>query len=739
MAVSACSASVDDANGNPVPDETISPTSDCASLSGVSNGGDGTYSFTASDLTTAGDCDVNAAVGVILAPLNDTFTITVNAGATANVDFSVDTPVSVDTGYTTAYATFTDANGNTKPGLTVAFTAGHGTVGATSDDGNGDYSATISALTVAGTYSASVSGDGVGDSTSFTVTAGAPASLTITGATSPVPPDGSTPSYVDFSIVDQYGNGLAGLSPSVVTTLGTVTGTSDLGGGSYQSTVVSSTGGTATVTASLGGLSDSTTVLFESVCDNDPDPAGGTNGCPIVGSIEVTVIYDTTKTPVAGAFVQVGDAPGDPFSGNSGYADASGVITFSDGALSGPITVTAGIEGSSTWAFKSIAEVDASEIVIPLNQQVRTATDMVQISGTISGIDNSNNDGNLDAGIVVPSLTMDDLLALNLDTLLAPDVTRSIPLVGDTAVPGNIYVPSQRELYVLTFEFTPYYQQVERNTPIDVFCLSGRVPVSDVLDILQNGGELSDIIGLLTFKEAGLLGDQTFSGPTGGVNFGVTNTVSSNLTVNVGNLPAGAGEIYVASVADIDNLGGLGQLVPMGFNIVTGSGSPQVTTITKSGAFASYNTIAGVAALAATGSGISTQVQRSGLEARPATATVNSFFNIISGMTQAGTDLSFNDPESATSVGFDLQLSSVYLDMSTPLYKWDVLADDVAFTLPTLPSGVSPLVSSQIYAWEASAFGLTLNGSFDYNEFAFDDYREWLTHFTYNKAFILAP
>ena len=58
------------------------------------------------------------------------------------------------------------------------------------------------------------------------------------------------------------------------------------------------------------------------------------------GALRVVVLDARSRTPLPGAFVQVGPAPGSPFAGNSGATASDGSIAFADPALVGPQTVT---------------------------------------------------------------------------------------------------------------------------------------------------------------------------------------------------------------------------------------------------------------------------------------------------------------------------------------------------------------------------------------------------------------
>lgn len=750
VGTSTCTLSVADQYGNPNVNQTITTGNTCGGVeSAVSEPGGGNYAFDVNDLRTAMDCEVTAEAGAA----SDNSLISIIPGATDTVSFSIGSPVSADVGQTTADAFVEDQWGNGKAGLTVNFYADLGTIGATSDLGGGNYSSVISDLRTAGIYNASATAEGKDDSGSFTVTAGAPFAMDVS-ATSPHLADGVDASSVTATLTDNWSNPIAGQAVVVTSTLGTVASVNDNGNGTYSTSITSLDSGLATVEASVGGVFDQTTVEF--MCYAPPPAEGGTNGCPIEGKVEVTVIDDETKLPIAGAFVQVGPAPGDPFGGNSGTADGSGVISFTHVDLTGSQTITAGVPGSTYYSFLTVAEVDANRIVMPLKLQGRVPSATSSINGDVGGFSTSDNDGWLDMGLVMPTLTMADLLTLDLDAMLAPEVPRQavgpLGITIDVDVPGNIYAPNQWERidYVLpgikvTLDFTPYEQlQVETGADHTFYCLAGRVPDQATVDEMTGPDpDLLNVIDLMNFTKVGMSAS-TYIGGNQTVNFSLTNNMTGSISVTVDNTPVGAGEVYMIAIADLDDLGGRGELAPMGFTAVPSGASytRSLATVEKTGNFAGSGTVVGSAALL--DSGITTQIQRDPGSA----ATLNTFFNIISGMSQATVTFTFDDPYRSSgtpSPDMDAQLSSIYLKNGDILtYQWDVLAADTGFDLPELPLTGSnyPLTNpvttpeTDLLYWEASGYALTLNGSFNFDEFAFDDINTWITHFTYNKRAI---
>lgn len=374
--------------------------------------------------------------------------------------------------------------------------------------------------------------------------------------------------------------------------------------------------------------------------------------------------------------------------------------------------------------------------------------DTSNISGDVSGFTTVNNDGIFDAGLVIPAFSIDSVLTLNYEMLLGDYVTRQLPLGQTADLPGNIYAPTQTELLFVTIAFAPYMGlHVETNKYHDLFCLAGNIPLTDMLDLLtQPNPDLADAVGLLNFTNVGITQDHYITGDTV-IDFSLTNDTNYNLTINVDNTPLNS-DVYLVTVADIDELSGLGRLVPMGVSMVEG-GTPSsevLSTIDQSGEFAAYDIVAGAAITDNLSVGITTQVQRSGLSSG-STATLDSFFDFITGMTQVGDHFSFTSPENSVSPEMNIQVSAITLVIvgeEVGKYQWDIIGEGTSFDLPDLPltgdeyplshPALTPEPDS-LY-WEVSGYGLTLASGFDYNNFAFEDIISWLTHFSFTQISI---
>ena len=175
-----------------------------------------------------------------------------------------------------------DASNNniSSGGDAVAFSATAGTVSATTDNGNGTYTATWTAPSSIGsgtaTVTATLGGTAVGTAVSasasvVTLTAGSvnAAHSTISPLTAAKFADGVSTQVITVQARDALNNirTTGGDTVTFSATAGTLTGTNDIGNGTYTTTwtAPSSIGsGTATVTATLGGTAVGTAVSASS-------------------------------------------------------------------------------------------------------------------------------------------------------------------------------------------------------------------------------------------------------------------------------------------------------------------------------------------------------------------------------------------------------------------------------------------------------------------------------------------
>lgn len=117
------------------------------------------------------------------------------------------------------------------------------------------------------------------------------------------------------------------------------------------------TAGTADVRVTTTGVTQESRRAFTYLATADPF-AGGMGGGPIDGQLNIVVVDAYTKNGVPDAFVAVGDVATTAFKGRT---DNLGQITFSDPALTGPVTVTA---AAASYESAMFVDFDARDLTI---------------------------------------------------------------------------------------------------------------------------------------------------------------------------------------------------------------------------------------------------------------------------------------------------------------------------------------------------------------------------------------
>ena len=486
------------------------------------------------------------------------------------------------------------------------------------------------------------------------------------------------------------------------------------------------------------------------------DPEGGVGGGELAGTLTVTVIDAVSAQPVSGAYCQVGPAPGVPFANNLALTNASGIATFTSGALYGPQTVTVGKSGYNAL---TIFDVNAPQMILPIGlKDFEPAKALYQ--GDISGMTISNFDDSLDISIVLPSLSIEDLTSFANFGQFAPVVVEPFPLIGDQQLPGNVYMPSQLIIFPVVIDRTPYYLWLPDQTTQDLFTFYGRVSTSALLDLLgSDDPDLLPIIQSFNLRRYGIVEGVAVNGPATR-NISLTNNAAKNLRVRVANTMPGT-SVFVFGAADLDQMSGLGRLVPTGFNGLAGGGAPSVltvATIVAGGAFAGQNYVAGAlqsdtAAVALANSFV---VDRRGL-APGDTAVVQTFMKPPS-LIAGGEFLSWSLIENpGVSPGPDLHFASLdlvkvipdtnpgaqpgdTLEIPTTLWSFILPSRANSFEVPQLGGAApAPIVDpgtttdNDRLDWSVVGAALELDPAFNYNSWDLVDRAREGTHFAWNS------
>ena len=314
-----------------------------------------------------------------------------------------------------------------------------------------------------------------------------------------------------------------------------------------------------------------------------------TGGCDIAGDVKAVLTDATTGAPIAGGWLMVGTDPdarlqtvavdgvrGLPGIASPAASDPGGAPALHDygDTLRGPVTLTVGAEG---YENVTLAGLNASMITVPLRPVDPPAPADTTVSGRMSDFESLRVDGEIDAGLVVGSFDIAFLATFDTSRLFSRSncwdpLTQGLAadLLGELALPGNIFVPSQRESLVLLPVSVAEHRFVLDPQPLgrdDIVAISGKVPSADLIDLLTNGGSVESVLPLLRMNEIGVARDQDIVGPVNDLAIPLTQPLNANARCSVENAPVGA-TVLCVSAGDWSGANGSGRLFPMGFNSI---------------------------------------------------------------------------------------------------------------------------------------------------------------------------
>jgi len=460
------------------------------------------------------------------------------------------------------------------------------------------------------------------------------------------------------------------------------------------------------------------------------DPPGGTGGGPVQGSLHVQVVADGSGTPIPGAFVMVGPRPGDPIADNWGLTGSSGEIAFSEPTLVGPVTVTAGAAGY-TWF--TICSVDAADLVLPL-RPVTMSSPGYRVGDFVSGIDVNNGsfhygDGQVDLALVIPAMQVSSLLSFDMAGLMGPP--EIIEILGQQfEVPSNLFLPQQWELFIeIIKDHYALYLPAGTHT---LTAISARVP----LEALLNSSDVMDLLPLMQWREIDIR-EVNITGDTNDADLTVDPDLQQTVTLNLANLPENS-TAWCFSVGDLENLSGLGRLVPLGvssFACPAGggpcAGDVRLTTTPATGEFAGMAYFPAVA--------INTPDTADGLvllqrAAHPQNYSedMTTWFRFLD-LSHDGGAFAWTDAENPASGSppVHVQLARI-ADAGTGEVHWEFMVPggQFQFEAPSLPPEAPPSPApGSTCTWDQVAIGLGYDlPAFDFNSFAFSDIYAHASH-----------
>ncbi len=381
-----------DANGNNLTSggATVLLATDLGTLSGVSDVGDGTYTATLTSGTTAGTATISGTLNGVGNAITDTATVDFSAGAavvgTTTISAAT-SPITAD-GVTTSLITVQaeDVHGNALAvgGATVTLATTLGTLGSVTDHANGTYTATLTSATTAGTATISGTLNGVGNAITdtaavvFTAGAAVAATTTISAAPTSVVANGTSASTITVHAKDANGNPLS-VGGDIVTigvalnSLGSVSGVTDVGDGTYTALVTSTTTGDATVVATMNGttIPGTATVTFI--------PGVADAGLTTISAASSPITADGVSTSVI--TVQAEDAHGNDLTAGGDTV----TLATTAGTLSTPVFDNTDGTYTATLTSATIAGTATISGFINTNAITDTATVVFSAGAAVVG------------------------------------------------------------------------------------------------------------------------------------------------------------------------------------------------------------------------------------------------------------------------------------------------------------------------------------------------------------------
>jgi hypothetical protein len=177
-----------------------------------------------------------------------------------------------------------------------------------------------------------------------------------------------------------------------------------------------------------------------------------------------------------------------------GKPDACGIVLLSGGAqMTGIRTIFA-----CSAVFLTFSVASANTIRVP---------------GVVDGFETKDKDGIVDAALIIPTLAASDVFSFDLDSLLGPDErAKAGPISAD--VPGNTFIPSQKEKYgwiTVTLEKNEFGFYTQPGKKEELSSLWFSAPWSLLIEASKGNAKPADLIKSSRFRKAGFAGLKDWS------------------------------------------------------------------------------------------------------------------------------------------------------------------------------------------------------------------------------------
>lgn len=403
------------------------------------------------------------------------------------------------------------------------------------------------------------------------------------------------------------------------------------------------------------------------------------------GNLLVTVIDADTGERIPGASIMVGDAPRsdwqlDPYAwlrGEPGQAPNTAITNLAgqgkmieySGFLNEPFNLTVTAPG---YEYVTIIQMNSPQVTLQLKRSEYLQTPYFA-RGDVQDFNNINTDGNADLALVMPSITLRELSTLNTSKLLSrSQCWTPATFLPAVEIPGNLYVPSQREqsdnvAFGIPFNIAEHtYRVSDRRRSVDhLVALGGKISTDRAVEALSDPNTtMADLLAEVTFGELGIRRNQTFStsNNSNDINIPLSIGLNPTATCTVSNVPSDAYVTCLSAGAWPDDIPNNedARLFPMGIANIPSTeltnGASASRSLTVADATGDLNGVIYLGAAIALfdeenpnhADAVSAVIRRNTLNGQGGVMTVNDFFNPLV-LTQENRTYTWNAAQSDTS------------------------------------------------------------------------------------------
>ncbi|MBI2027194.1 MAG: hypothetical protein HYS98_05270 [Deltaproteobacteria bacterium] len=252
--------------------------------------------------------------------------------------------------------------------------------------------------------------------------------------------------------------------------------------------------------------------------------------------ISVQVRNALTNEVIPGAYVLL-HRDNQIFKELSGYANDQGIFSaWVKEAQKFDITIL-----KKNFSLYSILDARPARTTIYLEPRYREVADSIELKGQFYGWPvMTDDDGIIDAGIIVPFISLGDLLDFEFERLFMP------PTKGKDGrdIPGNIVFPKQSDTkwgYPVTIDHSEFTLQLEKNKKTNLVSLMGTLSLKDIVSVILLGKEKVTLLNSLNFTKIKLIenfsADKNISNPFGRTEPHLLDKLQASLDIQFNNAP----------------------------------------------------------------------------------------------------------------------------------------------------------------------------------------------------------